>query len=100
MSRDTVCGRQVLSCASDRGAHALTGPRSADGAVRPFHGDVLAYWGGSRCNALHLEQHTLAVSGEIFLPCVGGSVRYVVNLRVILGAVVGEVELAGRPEEP
>ena len=26
--------------------------------------------------------------------------RYVVNWRVILGAVVGEVELAGSPEEP
>ena len=28
----------------------LASPRSADGAIRPFHGDVLAYWGGSRCN--------------------------------------------------
>ena len=29
---------------------------SADVAIRPFHGDVLAYWGGSRCDRLHLVQ--------------------------------------------
>ena len=60
VSRDTVCCRQVWSGVSGRWAHALAGPQSADGAVRPFHGDVLAYWGGSRCNALHLEQQVTA----------------------------------------